>query len=94
MLNSLVAKYKNADENSRTVLLNVISAFLIKGGALIVTLLTTPAYIRYFNKNSALGLWFTLLSVITWVLNFDLGIGNGLRNKLATTFAKKDIIES
>ena len=81
---------KNGDKNSKNVIANVIGAFIVKGGALLVTLIATPAYIRFFNDNSALGVWYTLLSVITWILNFDLGIGNGLRNKLTGSLAQND----
>ncbi|MCW2278082.1 lipopolysaccharide biosynthesis protein [Heliophilum fasciatum] len=89
-LSELIKKIKDSDNDTKNVLINMFGAFSVKGGALIVSLLATPAYIRFFNDNSALGLLYTLLSVISWVLNFDLGIGNGLRNKLTVAFAKKD----
>ena len=36
------------------------------------------------------GIWLTLTSVIGWFAFFDLGLGNGLRNKLAEALAKND----
>lgn len=84
------SKVNNTDKDSKTVVLNMINTFLVKGGALIVGLLTTPAYMRFFDNNSVLGVWYTMLSVLTWVLYFDLGVGNGLRNKLVEAIAKKD----
>lgn len=76
--------------NTRVVITNIINAFVIKGGAMIVSFFTIPAYLNYFNDNQILGFWFTILSVLTWILAFDLGIGNGLRNKLVTLFLSKD----
>ncbi len=88
MLKRLLSKFAKIDGNSRAVYLNVIAAFGVKGLSLIVNLFATPAYIKYFNDDAALGIWYTFLSVITWILNFDLGIGNGLRNRLTSALAK------
>ncbi len=88
MKNKLLLKIKNLSKDDKTVLKHVIGAFLVKGGSLIVSLFTMPAYLAFFNDEISLGLWFTLLSVLSWVLNFDLGIGNGLRNKLTETISQ------
>lgn len=85
-----VLRYKNMNENSRIILRNTISSFLIKGASLCFALATTPAFIRYFSDNTILGVWYTLLSVLLWFLNFDLGIGNGIRNHLVKDFSRND----
>lgn len=82
---------KNLSENDKIVYKNAVEAFAIKGFALVVSLFTMPVYMRYFSDNEILGVWFTVLSVLAWILNFDLGIGNGLRNKLSMALAKNDI---
>lgn len=69
---------------------NIVGAFIIKGLSLIISLFTMPAYMSFFSDQEVLGVWFTLLSVLNWVLSFDLGIGNGLRNKLCYTIAAND----
>lgn len=86
----LKSKIINTNENNRTILFNTFWAFLVRGGALIISLFTLPAYINYFGNQQILGLWFTMLSVLSWVLTFDLGIGNGLRNHLVPVFAIKN----
>lgn len=75
---------------SMNVIQNIIFVFLIQGGSMIMGLFTMPAYLRYFDDNLVLGCWYTLLSVINWVLIFDLGIGNGLRNQLTAALAVRD----
>lgn len=89
-MRSFFARYKKLSDNNKIVVSNVAGAFVVKGFALFVTLYTLPAYIAFFNNSEVLGLWFTILSLLNWILNFDLGIGNGLRNKLATALTHKD----
>lgn len=48
-----------------------------------------PLTISYLGENQY-GIWLTLSSVFMWLGNLDFGIGNGLRNKLAESFAKED----
>lgn len=86
----ILGRFRNLSENNRIVVKNVAGAFIVKGFALFVSLYTLPAYIKFFNNSEVLGLWFTILSLLNWILNFDLGIGNGLRNKLASSLARKD----
>ena len=81
-MKQLIDKLKIQNKDTKNVIRNIINSVFIKGGGIIVGLLTTPAYMNYFKNQEVLGVWFTILSVITWMLNFDLGIGNGLRNRL------------
>ena len=90
MIKKVLEKLRNAGENDKIVYKNVLGAFLVKGCALFVTLYTLPSYIKFFNNDEVLGLWFTILSLLNWILNFDLGIGNGLRNHLSTAISLGD----
>lgn len=77
-------------KNNSNLFSNIIGSLLIRGGSFLISIISMPLYLNYFNNNSALGLWFTILSVLSWMLTFDLGIGNGLRNKLVESISKKD----
>lgn len=83
-------KLKSLSGNNRTIAINVAGAFIVRGAALVVSLFTMPAYLRFFNNNATLGIWYTILSVLNWVLMFDLGLGNGLRNKLPGCMVEGD----
>lgn len=81
-MTKILSKVNLLNKDTKNLLINIIYSFGIKGLSLFIGLFTTPTYIRYFNNNEILGLWFTILSVLAWILNCDMGIGNGLRNKL------------
>lgn len=78
------------DKNNRNVTSNVIWTFAIKGAAMLIAVLTVPAYTRYFGNDTVYGAWLTISAVFTWINMFDFGIGNGLRNCLVGSIAKKD----
>lgn len=82
---------KNKD--NKILIINIINTFLIKGGAVIISFLTLPAYLNYFQEQQILGVWFTILSVLTWIFSFDLGIGNGLRNNLVKSFTDNNSLQ-
>ena len=92
MLKCLADRLALLGGKSRELAKNVVLSFGVKGASLIVALFTTPAYMRFFGNNEVLGLWFTLLSVLAWILNCDMGIGNGLRNKLVEALSVDDRI--
>ena len=79
MLNKYLAKF---NELNKIIILNMMGMVSCKGLSVLVTLVLFPEYIRFFGNNQVLGVWFTILSVFNWLYFFDLGLGNGLRNKL------------
>lgn len=80
-------------KNNKGIVANIIAAFGIKGLGLIMNMLSMPLYMDYFDNNLVLGLWFTILTVLNWILSFDVGIGNGLRNHLTKALAQKNYEE-
>ena len=71
---------------SHNYLHQVKGSAVFKGLAVACTFFAIPLMIHYLGQEQ-FGVWSTLLSVLTWVSFFDLGLGNGLRNKLAEALA-------
>lgn len=76
--------------SNRSIVMNILGAFFVKGGGLIISFFLFPAYIDFFEDQIILGVWYTLLSILQWILVFDLGLGSGLRNKLPECLVKND----
>ncbi|MEO1246013.1 MAG: hypothetical protein AAFX56_10070 [Pseudomonadota bacterium] len=68
---------------------NLIGTLVLKFSSLAISVLILPSYLRYFENKEVLGIWFVVLSLVSWVLFFDFGLGNGLKNRLIGDFAGK-----
>ena len=68
---------------------NIIVMFGLKGLSIIIGFILVPLTLNYLDTTKY-GIWLTLSSFIGWFGFFDIGLGNGLRNKLAEAFALKD----
>ena len=69
--------------------MNIAGSILIKGWNCIVQLLLVPITLNCLNQYEY-GIWLTINSILLWIDQFDIGLGNGLRNKLAEALAKGD----
>ena len=66
-----------------------MASAVLKAIDMAVYLLLVPVTIGYLNAYEY-GIWLTLNSILMWINSFDIGLGNGLRNKLAEAIANGD----
>jgi len=78
-------------ENRRSQLLkkNIGKLFVVKSYSVFVGLLLVPLTLDLLD-NYRFGIWATTLNLISFIHLFDIGIGNGLRNKFAEALAVND----
>ena len=69
---------------------HVLISFVFKGGSILANFLLVPLTMTYLDTENY-GIWLTLSSFIAWFSFFDIGLGNGLRNKFAEAKAKGDM---
>ncbi len=84
-------RFSLKSDNRRTALIkkNIAASFLIKGGLVLVQLLSVPLTLHTLGVYEN-GIWLTISSMLLWIDNLDIGLGNGLRNKLAESLAVGD----
>jgi O-antigen/teichoic acid export membrane protein len=90
-MKSIYKRYSTINPKNKRIIKNTFLTFIVKAGATIISLLMLPAFMRFFDNHDILGLWFTALSMLSWFLVFDLGIGNGLRNYLVIAFTENNL---
>lgn len=66
---------------------NIVAMFFLRCISVICSLIVVPLTIDYVSKYEY-GIWLTISSLVAWLSFFDLGIGNGLRNKFIEAVEK------
>ena len=85
---TLISSFVNkGQERSVKAKKNILATIVLKGISIIISLILVPLAINYINV-SQYGVWLTLSSIVVWFSFFDIGLTQGLRNKLAEAIAK------
>lgn len=84
---------KKKDHRTRLLMKNVIASFFIKGWAATVALIMVPLTLKCLGQYQN-GVWLTISSLLVWIDHMDIGLGNGLRNKLAAHIAHQEMQEA
>ena len=81
-----------SEERSRSLNYNIQIRWsvLFKVGTMLSYFLALPIMVAYLGAEQ-FGVWATMLTLVTWVMIFDLGVGNGLKNKIAENIAIKQM---
>jgi O-antigen/teichoic acid export membrane protein len=89
MLDKIVGFFKAGHPRSVKAKKNILGSCVLKGASILVNLAYVPLLITTLGKEEY-GIWLVLSSFISWLNFFDIGIANGLRNKLGAALAIKD----
>lgn len=92
-IRNILDKIKNTlskgDQRSARAKKNIVLTILIKGLGILIGFIYFPLSLDYLGTVK-FGIYLTLLSIVDWFLNFDVGIGLGLRNKFAESLAEEN----
>ncbi|WP_295654511.1 oligosaccharide flippase family protein [uncultured Mucilaginibacter sp.] len=81
-LNKVNGFFKEGHERTLKAKKNIVASLFLKGITVMIGLLLVPMTIHYVNPVQY-GIWLTLGSIIAWFNFFDIGLANGLKNKIA-----------
>jgi len=89
----MITKFKSFinQGHQRTILAkkNIFFSFFIKAFSMFIMFSMVSVSIKYLGKENY-GIWVVLSGLIVWSNIFDLGLSNGLRNRLAEAKAKNN----
>lgn len=89
LLNPLKGLLYSEDQRTRKIKYNIFLSLLLKGGGILISLWIVPLTLGYLSSYEY-GVWLTISSILVWINYFDIGLGSGLRNKLAEALAEHD----
>ncbi len=75
-----------ADYSAKNIRKNSGLLAVYKAVSMVLSLVYAPVVLGYLGTG-LYGIWATVLNVVSWVNYFDIGIGNGLRNKMSAALA-------
>ncbi|MGB5419010.1 lipopolysaccharide biosynthesis protein [Algibacter sp.] len=81
--------FLKGDSRSVRAKKNIFQTIIIKGLGVLIGFIYFPLSLDYLGAVK-FGIFLTLLSIVDWFLNFDIGIGLGLRNKFGESVAQND----
>lgn len=80
-------------KRTKNVRFQIILSFLTRGISIFLSFFVVRLTIGYLGNN-LYGIWVVLFSIITWLSLLDIGVGNGLRNKLTIALSRNDLAEA
>ncbi len=86
---SIISFFTEGHERTLNIKKNIAASFLFRAVTMLIGFIQVPITLHYLNPTNY-GIWITLGSIINWFYFLDIGLGNGLRNKLAEAVAKGD----
>jgi O-antigen/teichoic acid export membrane protein len=72
---------------------NILFGITFKGISIFLNFLVFPILILFVGIIEY-GVWITIFSLVNWIFTFDLGIGQGLRNKLTEALSVNDNLKA
>ena len=90
---SIIKKFGGINSRSKKMFKNTVAMISIRGISMILSLISVPIMLHHVDR-ADYGVLLTLTSIVSWVGYMDIGLGNGLRNKLPEYIAKKDFFSA
>ena len=86
---SHIKKFLKGHDRTVKAKKNIIASVFLKGTSIVIGFLMVRITLNYLDQTKY-GIWLTVSSITAWISFFNMGLGGGLKNRLAVAFAKND----
>lgn len=80
-------------KRTKNLKIQIFLSLILKGLSIFLTFFVVRITMGYLGKD-LYGIWIVLLSIISWLSLFDIGVGNGLRNKLTIALSNNNLVDA
>ena len=80
---------ENSKDRSSLLKKNIATSLFIKAWSAVIVFLMVPITLSCLGEYKN-GVWLTISSMLLWIDNMDIGLGNGMRNKLSAYLAHEE----
>lgn len=88
-INRIISFLNKGHQRSVKAKKHILLSFFFKGGNILIGFILVPITLHYLDALQY-GIWLTLTSVLGYFQLFDIGLGNGMRNRFAEAKAQGD----
>lgn len=89
MLEKIRTHYLRSDSRTRLVGKNIVATFALKAWGGLLQFLMVPVTLGVMTQYEY-GIWLMISNLLLWMDTMDIGLGNGLRNRLTEAIARED----
>jgi len=90
VVNTIYKYINQGEERTIKAKKNILFMLLIKGGNILIGIVLVPITLGYVDTERY-GIWLALSSMVLWISFFDIGLNNGLKNRLAQALANNNV---
>jgi O-antigen/teichoic acid export membrane protein len=91
--NKILSLIFKGEARSVKIKKNMFISIFFKAATILLSFLIVK--VTYLSLNAEKnGVWMTMLPILSWISMFDVGLGNGLRNRLSESLSRNDIKHS
>lgn len=86
----IIISFFNTDKRTKKVSKNIVGLGILQAVNMFISFLLVPIVMDFVSP-SQYGIWLTVSSMVSWLSLLDVGLGNGMKNRLTESISRGNI---